>query len=115
MPESWEGDFVKAAFNRSAAGSRVEWTTRSVILCRMDGCKEAMADVIHSSDKEHRAGAALSGGYSKDEVLGPDHDKSPRNQAAVQHRKSPYGAVLMVATLDCTSYDPRTERRLTTS
>ena len=37
MPGHWEGDLIKGTRNGSAVGTLVEWTTRWVILARMEG------------------------------------------------------------------------------
>jgi IS30 family transposase len=37
IPGHWEGDFIKGAFNRSAAGTLVERTSRLVRIARMEG------------------------------------------------------------------------------
>lgn len=38
LPGHWEGDFIKGIGDHSAVGVLVEYKTRFVVLCRMDGC-----------------------------------------------------------------------------
>ncbi len=43
IPEHWEGDLIKGAFNRSAVGALVERASRLVMLVQMENASAAAA------------------------------------------------------------------------
>ena len=51
IPGHWEGDLIKAAFNRSSVGTLVERKTRFVVLCKMQGNTAAALEALNRQMK----------------------------------------------------------------